>query len=186
MKVPGMANVWRVYEGREPTIGGPWLRLPLDAAIAAFDLQPSDLVSDPEHTPRFGDEKRDLRHAGFRHIVVEVEDGEGRQAHWTPGFYKARVSPAEAPERLVRQALAAHLGEDNVVRVELDATTDFEDRDALRITVVIPPDAIQRLKGRVLDASVAVRKRLRDMGDDRTPIVEYATEAELADGDAQS
>jgi len=180
-----MANVWRLYEGREPTMGGPWVRLPLEAAIAAFDLQSDDFVSDLEHTPRFGDEKRDLRHAGFRHIVVEVEDSEGQQAHFTPGFYKTRVSPAKAPQRLVRQALAAHLGEDNVVRVELHATTDFQDRDALRITIVIPPDATQRLKGRVLDALVAVTKRLRDMGDDRTPIVEYATEAELADGDAQ-
>jgi hypothetical protein len=40
---------------------------------------------------------------------------------------------------------------------------------------------IFRLKGRVLDALVAVRKRLREMGGDRTPIVVYATEAELAD-----
>src|SRR5262245_36545843 len=107
-----MANVWRVYEGREPTMGGPWVRLPLDVAIAAFDLRPGDFLSGIEHTPRFGDEKRDLRHAGFRHIVVEVEDREAQQAHWSPGFYKARVSPGEAPERLVWQALAAHLGED--------------------------------------------------------------------------
>ena len=186
MKVSEMANVWRVYEGKEPTMGGPWVRLPLDAAIAAFDLQSGDFVSDLEHTPRFGDERRDLRHAGFRHIVVEVEDGEAQQAHMNPGFYKARVSPTEAPERLVRQVVTAHLGEDNVVRVELHATTDFEERDALRIVIVIPPDATQRVKGRVLDALVAIRKRLRDMGDDRTPIVEYATEAELADAGAQS
>jgi hypothetical protein len=180
-----MANVWRVYDGREPTVGEPWVRLPLDAAIAAFGLRPDDFVSDLEHAPRFGDAKRDLRHAGFRHVVVEVEDGETQQERWTPGFYKARVSPAEAFERLLWQALASHLGESNVVRIELQDTTDSLDRDALLITVVIPPDAIPRLKGRVLDASVAVRKRLRDMGDDRTPIVGYATEAKLADGDAQ-
>jgi hypothetical protein len=180
-----MANIWRVYEGREPTAGGPWVRLPLEAAIAAVDLRPDDFVSGLEHTPRFGDEKRDLRHAGFRHIVVEIEDREAKQGHWTPGFYAARVSPEDAPERLVQQALGAELGQGNVVRVELRPTTDFQDRDALRITIVIPPDVTQRLKGRVLDALVAVRQRLRDMGDDRTPIVEYATEAELADGDAQ-
>lgn len=181
-----MANIWRVYEGREPTVGEPWVRLPLAAVIVAFDLRPADFVSDLRHTPRFGDEKRDLRHAGFRHIVVEVEDREALQPNWQPGFYKARVSPEEAPGRLLRQALAAQLGEDNMLRVELHPTTDFEDREALRITVVIPPDATQRLKANVLDALVAARERLRDMGDDRTPLIEYATEAELADGDSQS
>jgi hypothetical protein len=180
-----MANVWRVYEGREPTAGEPWVRLPLAAAIAAFDLRPADFVSGLEHTPRFGDEKRDLRHAGFRHIVVEIEDEEAQQAGWRPGFYKARVGPADAFGRLLRQALAEHLGESSVVRVELQTATDALDRDALLITVVISPDAVQRLKGQLLDALVAVRRRLEDMGDDRTPIVEYATEAELADGDAQ-
>src|SRR5262245_9664754 len=137
MEELGMANIWRVYEGREPTVGGPWLRLPLAAAIAAFDLRSADFVSDLDHTPRFGDEKRDLRHAGFRHVVVEVEDRDAEQANWRPGFYKTRVSPAEAPARLLRQALASELGEDNLVRVELHPTADFQDRDALRITVVI-------------------------------------------------
>jgi hypothetical protein len=176
-----MANIWRVYEGREPTEGGPWGRLPLSAVIAAFDLQPDDFVSDLDHTPRFGDLKRDLRHTGFRHVVVEVEPKEGQQAEWRPGFYRARIAPREALTRLVRQALAAALGDENVVRVELQATTDSQDRDALKVIVVIPPDATNRLKDGVLDALVAVGQRLRDLGDDRTPIVEYATEAELAE-----
>jgi hypothetical protein len=180
-----MANIWRVYEGREPTIGGPWVRLPLPAVVAAFGLRPTDFVSDLEHTPRFGDEKRDLTHLGFRHVVVEIEDGEAQQGNWTPGFYEANVKPGDAAARLLRQALAAELGEDNVLRVDLHPTTDSEDREALRITVVIPPHATPRLKSGVLDALVAVRERLRVLGDDRTPIIEYATEAELADGDAQ-
>ena len=155
------------------------------AVVSAFDLAPADFVGDLEHTPRFGDEKRDLRHLNFRHIVVEIEHDEAQQAGWSPGFYKARVSPEDAPSRLLRQALAAELGDENVVRVDLFPTTDFEDREALKVAVVIPPRATPRLKARVLDALVAVRERLRVMGDDRTPIIEYATEAELADGDAQ-
>jgi hypothetical protein len=182
-----MANIWRVYEGREPTVGGPWARLPLPVVIAAFDLRRDDFVSDLEQTPRFGDEKRDLRHAGFRYIVVEVEQKEGLQAKWQPGFYRTRIGPKEALDRLVRQALVEQLGDNNVVRVELRPIADSQDRDALRIIVVIPPDATHRLKDRVLDALVAVRKRLREVGDDRTPIIEYATEAELVeDGDPQS
>ena len=105
-----MANVWRVYEGREPTVGQPWVRLPLAAVIAAFDLRTTDFVSDIEHRPRFGDEKRDLRHAGFRHVVVEVEDREAQQASWMPGFYKARVTPAEAPGRLCGRRLLPSWG----------------------------------------------------------------------------
>lgn len=182
-----MANIWRVYEGREPTLGGPWGRLPLPVVIAAFELRRDDFVSDLERTPRFGDEKRDLRHAGFRHIVVEVEHKEGEHAKWKPGFYRARIRPEEALIRLVRQVLAVELGDDNVVRVELHPTTDSQDRDALRIVVVIPQGATDRLKDHVLDALVAVRKRLREVGDERTPIIEYATEAELVeDGSPQS
>lgn len=182
-----MANIWRVYEGREPTVGGPWGRLPLPVVIAAFEMRRDDFVSDLEHTPRFGDEKRDLTHAGFRHIVVEVEHKEGLQAKWKPGFYRIQIGPEEALGRLVQEALVAQLGDDNVVRVDLSPTTDSQDRDALTITVVIPPGATHRLKDRVLDALVAVRKRLRELGDDRTPIIEYATEAELVeDGRPQS
>ncbi len=177
-----MANVWRVYEGREPTVGGPWIRLPLLEAVAVLDLQPDDFVSDLEETPRFGDKKRDLTYAGFRYIVVEVEDKEGQKAKWRPGFYKSRIRPEDALGRLVHHAIVAQLGRDNVVRTELQPTTDSQGRDALKITVVIPPGATERLKGRrVLDALVAVQKRLREVQDDRIAIIEYATEAELVE-----
>jgi len=77
--------------------------------------------------------------------------------------------------------LAAELGEDNIVRLDWEPTTDSQGREALKITVVIPPGATRKLRdGAVLDASVRLRERLREMGENRTPIVEYATEAELA------
>jgi hypothetical protein len=75
----------------------------------------------------------------------------------------------------------AELGAENVVRAEYEPTTDSQGRDALKVTVVIAPGATKRLKGQsALSALVGVQKRLREMGEDRTPIIEYATEAELA------
>lgn len=183
-----MAKIWRVYEGKEPTIGEPWVRLPLSEAIALFELRPNDRVSELAITPRFGDVARDLTYAGFKCIVVEVERREGRRLRWKPGFYKSRIKPEEAFVRLIRQALVAELGENNVVRLELQPTTDSQDREALKITVVIAPGATQRLKGEaVLDALVSLQDRLREIHEDRIPIIEYATEAELEqDAAAQS
>lgn len=175
-----MAKIWPIYEGKEPTIGGPWARLPVLEAIALFELHPDDFVSDLEVTPRFGDADRNLTYAGYKHIVVEVEPNEGRQARWRPGFYRSRFTPKEAFGRLIRQSMVAELGDENVVGLEFEPTTDSQGREALKITVVIAPNAIQTLEGgAVLDALVRLRERLREMREDRIPIIEYATEAEL-------
>jgi hypothetical protein len=176
-----MAKIWPVYEGKEPTIGGPWASLLASEAIAIFDLQRDHLVTEPGTTPRFGDIQRDLMYAGFKHIVVEIESGEGRKEKWKPGFYRSPITPKEAFNRLIRHALTAELGENNVVRVEFEPTTDSTGRDALKVTVVIAPGATERLKnGATLDALVSLQERLREMREDRVPIIEYATEAELA------
>jgi hypothetical protein len=175
-----MAKIWPVYEGRRPTIGGPWVDIALSDAIQLLELQPSDLISDAAAAPRFGDVDRDLSFFGFKHIVVEIEPDEGKRARWKPGLYKSRIKPEEAYRRLIKQPFVAALGKDNVVRVEHAPTTDSQGRDALRVTVVIAPDAVRKLaKGAVLDALVRLRERLSEMRDDRIPIVEYATEAEL-------
>jgi len=56
----------------------------------------------------------------------------------------------------------------------------------LRITIVIPQGAAARLKGdAVLDTLVDIQNRLRNAGEERFPIVEYATEEELASGDTE-
>jgi proline racemase len=183
-----MAKIWPVYEGKKPTLGEAWARLPVSEAVAIFELQPSDLVSDFVATPRFGDVERDLTYAGYKYIVVEVEPGEGRQAKWNPGFYRSRIKPKEAFSKLIRQALVGELGNNNVVRVEFVTTTDSRGRDALKVTVVISPGATERLKnGATLDALVSLRARLHEMREERIPVIEYATEEELAqDAGSQS
>ncbi len=183
-----MAKIWAVYEGRDPTIGGPWARLPALEAANLFELGPDDFLSEPDKTPRFGNADRDLWYAGYKHIVVEVERKEKRQSNLLPGFYKSRIKPKEAQTRLIQHAVVAGLGRDNVVRVEVEPTTDFHGRDARKITVVLTPGAADRLLGdTVLDTLVKVHERFHEMGDERTPIIEYSTELELAqDGGPQS
>jgi hypothetical protein len=176
-----MAKIWPVYEGKRPTVGWPWAHLPLPEAIALFELRPNDFLSDLEAIPRFGEADRDLTYVGFKHVVVEIERSEARQSDWKPGFYRSRVKPKEAFGRLIRQALVSELGRDNVVRVDWEPTTDSQGQEALKITVVITPGATQRLKGgAALDALVKLQERLDEMRESRTPIIEYATEAELA------
>lgn len=177
-----MAKIWPVYEGREPTRGGPWVEVPVSEAIALCDLRTQDFVSDPSKTPRFGDANRDLWYAGFKHVVAEIEVDEARAAKWKPGFYRSRLPPKEVFRRLIQQPLLGALGGDNVVRVEFAPGIDSEARGAIEITVVIAPDAIEKLSsGKQVDALVRLRGRLREMRVDRTPIIQYATEAELAE-----
>jgi hypothetical protein len=178
-----MAKIWRVYEGNEPTRGGPWVELPASEAFSLFEIKPKDFVSDPKHTPRFGQRDRDQSHLGYKHIVVEIERDEAKTALngiWEPGFYRSKVKPKDAFGKLVRQALVADLGAKNVLDVKHETAFDSHGDDALKITVVLAPNAVKKLAaGAPLNALVRLQQRLSDMGDTRTPIIEYATEAEL-------
>jgi hypothetical protein len=176
-----MARIWPVYEGRESTRGEPWADIAVSDAISLFELRESDLLSDLSRTPGFGDATRDLWYGGFKHVVIEIRPSEAKRIKWRSGFYLSRVKPAVARDRLIQHALVSVLGANNVVRVENRPATDSLGREALRITVVLRPGATKRLEnGAPLDALVSLQKRLGDMGDHRTPLVEYATEAELA------
>jgi hypothetical protein len=176
-----MAKIWPVFEGKHPTYGGPWAELPFSEAIGLFELRPTDFLSGPAVTPRFGDAERDLTWTGFKHIVVEVNESETSKLKWKPGFYRSKVKPKEAFRRLLQHAVTPAFGAENIVRVDYEPTTDSLGQDALRITLVLTPNAIKRLAGGgVLDALVRLQDRLHEMREYRTPIIEYATEAELA------
>ncbi|HKM61023.1 MAG TPA: hypothetical protein VJY39_00905 [Acidisphaera sp.] len=73
------------------------------------------------------------------------------------------------------------------VRVFSEQATDSDGRDALRITVVLPRRMTRRVSGDdALDTVVRVRRELREAGEGRLPIIEFATEDELeADADPQ-
>ena len=176
-----MAKIWPVYEGKHPTYGGPWAELPFSEAVTLFELRPTDFLSDLEVTPKFGDAERDLTWTGFKHIIVEVDEQEATKAKWRPGFYRSKLKPKEAFRRLLQHAVSPAFGAENVERVDSAPTTDSLGQSALRITIVLKPGATERLAGGdVLDALVRLQDRLREMREYRTPIIEYATEAELA------
>ena len=180
-----MARVWPAYEGKEPTRAGPWAVLPASEAISLFELRVNDLISHPTGTPRFGDTSRDLWFFGYKHIVIEFEDDEPLPENWKPGFYRSLLSPGKAFGKLIRRALASALGDQNVLDVRWEPSTDSTGADALRVLVVITPAAVQTLEGDALiEAIVKLREQLNEMGDTRTPIIEYATEEELAEDDA--
>lgn len=87
---------------------------------------------------------------------------------------------------IVCEVATANLAARNVDRVLSEPTIDSEGREALKITIVLRPEAVPELKGdSVLDTLIKVQDRLRDAGEERFPILEYATQDELeASGDS--
>ena len=90
--------------------------------------------------------------------------------------------------RIVREVAIANLTAKIVQNVIIEPATDSQGQEALRITVVIPPGTAEKIDGdAVLDTLVQVQRRLRQAGEERFPIVEYATQEELEDvGDSES
>jgi hypothetical protein len=95
---------------------------------------------------------------------------------------------AEQISQIVSQVVQANTTPASVRGVRTEPTTDSEGGEALRITIVVTPDAVTRLEeGPVLDTLVQLQDRLREAGEERFAIVEYATEEELENiADSQS
>jgi len=90
--------------------------------------------------------------------------------------------------QIVREVATANLAPYASGRVISEPTSDSTGQDALRITIVIAPDSAPKIKGdAVVDTLVQIHNRLREAGDERFQIVEYATEEELEySGDTES
>jgi len=90
--------------------------------------------------------------------------------------------------RIVGDVARRKLVESSVLRVTSEPATDWTGGHAVRITIVIPAEAVHRLSGdSVLDNLVELQNRLSEAGETRLPIVEYATEQDLAySGDPES
>lgn len=86
--------------------------------------------------------------------------------------------------RIVETLARATLGDANVIRAATEPGADSEGNDALRITIVLTPGAAERIRGDdVLRMLLEVNNRLYDEKEERTPIIHYATEEEIAAGD---
>jgi hypothetical protein len=91
----------------------------------------------------------------------------------------------EQVTQISTEVAKANLGAQNVVRVESEPTTDSDGREALNLLIVIAPGVAEAVSGdAVLDTLVQIIDRLQEGGDSRFPIIEYATEEELADIDS--
>jgi hypothetical protein len=95
------------------------------------------------------------------------------------------LTPAQISE-ITEEVARAKLTPKVVKQVLAEPTTDSEGHEALRVTIVIEPGAAIKLNGDlILDTLVQVQDRLYEAGEDRFPIVEYATQDELeASGDS--
>jgi len=83
---------------------------------------------------------------------------------------------------IVKEVAVANLTPSVVRYVTSEPTTDSQGDEALRITIVIAPGAAETVSGdAVLDTLVMSLDRLREAGEDRLPIIQYAAEDELED-----
>ena len=131
-------------------------------------------------SPKFGSTLQDGLVLGYKHVVVELDKAEAKRLQWKAGFYWTNVKPADAFKLLLKQAAAKELGAKNVLRVLSEPTLDSNGNEAIRVTVVVANNTMGNVANNaVLNALVGLRERLREMRDDRTPIIEYATEKEL-------
>jgi hypothetical protein len=81
----------------------------------------------------------------------------------------------------------ANFGPQNIIHVESEPTTDSDGKDALNLLIVVAPSFAETITingDAVLDTLVQIVDRLQEAADDRFPIIEYATEEELADIDS--
>ncbi len=91
----------------------------------------------------------------------------------------------ETIRQLSTEIAKANFGTENVVRVESEPTVDSMGEEALDILVVVAPSLPDHFTGDdVVDTLVQISARLMESGDERLPLIRYATEEELADIDS--
>jgi len=98
-----MAKIWFCREGGNPTDRVPRAVLPLEDCAKTLGLTGADFIGDLAETPKFGrscDPLAMMR--GYQHVVVEVSEAEAARPTWRSGYYRERLTPAEADERLKR------------------------------------------------------------------------------------
>jgi hypothetical protein len=91
-------------------------------------------------------------------------------------------------DRVALAAASAALARARVTRVFSEPVIDSTGHEALRIIIVLNDATADHVTGSdALDALVEIETKLLESGEERQPIVEYATEAELKQsGDSES
>jgi hypothetical protein len=88
-------------------------------------------------------------------------------------------------ERAAVEVARKNFGRDQVTRAIVEPAVDLDGDDAWEVTIVLTDDAAVDAIGddAVLDNLVQIHERLREKGDERLPILRFATEAELREID---
>jgi hypothetical protein len=82
--------------------------------------------------------------------------------------------------QIAHEVATTTLSKANFSSILSGPAVDSEGQDALRITIVIKPAAVAKIDGdAALDTLVQIRTRLLKAGEERFPIIEYATAKEL-------
>jgi hypothetical protein len=83
--------------------------------------------------------------------------------------------------QIAQQVATANLPSGSVSSVIIGPSAfTSEGRDALRITIVLTPGSTDKIQGdAVLNTLVQTQQKLEQEGEERFPIVEYATKKEL-------
>jgi len=85
---------------------------------------------------------------------------------------------------ITKAAATTTLGSQSLVDVANTAVTDSTGDDALKITIVLTPGSTESITGElVLRTLGEISARLQQAGEERLPIVYYATQEELAESD---
>jgi hypothetical protein len=97
----------------------------------------------------------------------------------------SRMLDMERVAQISTEVATANFGPENIVRVESEPTADSQGEEALSLLIVIAPGVAETIDGEApLNTLVQIVDRLQQAGDERFPIIEYATEEELADFDS--
>lgn len=94
---------------------------------------------------------------------------------------------AEQISQIVSNVVAGKTSPSSVRAVSSEPATAFEGDEAVRIMIVLTPDAVAQLAaGLAGDTVVQIMDRLREAGEERFPLLQFATEQELEDvGDTE-
>jgi hypothetical protein len=81
----------------------------------------------------------------------------------------------------IKNAVSQHFPRDSVLRVRSENAVDSAGDDALDIFITLADGAERQISGKqVMEANAAIRSVMTGIGDERTPIIHYATETEEA------
>jgi hypothetical protein len=99
--------------------------------------------------------------------------------------YMSEMLDLETVTQISTEVARANFGSEHIVRVESEPAADSQGEEALNLLIVVAPSIVETMDGEaVLNTLVQIVDRLQQAGDERFPIIEYATEEELADFDS--